>query len=76
MPGAVVALHVADGAEVEAGDAVASVEAMKMEHVLRAPTRGRVVLRAAVGEQVASDQVVASIEVDLSAPADQPEGQS
>ena len=62
MPGAVVALHVADGDAVEAGDPVASVEAMKMEHVLRAPVSGTVVLRAAVGEQVTGDQVVASIE--------------
>ncbi|CAN5170434.1 acetyl/propionyl/methylcrotonyl-CoA carboxylase subunit alpha [soil metagenome] len=62
MPGAVVALHVADGATVEPGEPVASVEAMKMEHVLRAATRGKVVLRAVVGEQVTADQVVASIE--------------
>jgi propionyl-CoA carboxylase alpha chain len=36
MPGLVVAIHVAVGQEVRAGEAVAIVEAMKMENVLRA----------------------------------------
>lgn len=62
MPGAVIALHVADGDEVEAGAPVLAIEAMKMEHTLTAPLPGRVSLKAAVGDQVAVDQVLAVIE--------------
>ena len=36
MPGLVKAIHVVDGQEVKAGEALAIVEAMKMENVLRA----------------------------------------
>jgi acetyl-CoA/propionyl-CoA carboxylase biotin carboxyl carrier protein len=61
MPGSVVAIFAEDGAEVDAGSPVLSIEAMKMEHVLRAPISGRVELRVAVGAQVRSDQVVAAI---------------
>ncbi|MGA2321080.1 MAG: carboxyl transferase domain-containing protein [Solirubrobacteraceae bacterium] len=41
-PGVVVSIPVAPGDEVEAGDVVAVVEAMKMENSLTAPFRGRV----------------------------------
>ena len=34
MPGAVLAVHVAVGATVEAGDPVVTLEAMKMEHAV------------------------------------------
>ena len=61
MPGAVVAIFVEDGAEVEAGTPVLSIEAMKMEHVLRASVAGTVVLQVLPGAQVSADQVVASI---------------
>ncbi len=61
MPGAVVAIFVEDGAEVEAGTPVLSIEAMKMEHVLRASVAGTVVLQVQPGAQVSADQVVASI---------------
>ncbi|WP_456283647.1 acetyl/propionyl/methylcrotonyl-CoA carboxylase subunit alpha [Microbacterium sp. JZ101] len=61
MPGTVVAVHVADGAEIGEGAAVASVEAMKMEHVLRAPVAGMVRLDVAVGETVSRGQQVARI---------------
>ena len=64
MPGAVVAVFAAHGARVEEGDPVLSIEAMKMEHVLRAPLAGRVVLDVEVGGQVAADQVVASIQIE------------
>ncbi|WP_105565277.1 ATP-binding protein [Microbacterium halophytorum] len=62
MPGTVVAVHVADGAEVAAGDALVSVEAMKMEHVLRAPVAGIARLGAAVGDRVARGQELATVE--------------
>ncbi|RWR21787.1 ATP-grasp domain-containing protein [Agrococcus lahaulensis] len=61
MPGTVVAAHVADGDRVAEGQAVVSVEAMKMEHVLRAPVAGTVHLHARVGEQVARGQELATV---------------
>ncbi|GLI25834.1 acetyl/propionyl-CoA carboxylase subuit alpha [Agromyces rhizosphaerae] len=67
MPGAVSAVAVADGDHVEAGADVLSVEAMKMEHRVRAPIAGVVRLAVAVGDQVRRDQVVAHVE-----PADAP----
>lgn len=62
MPGSVVVVYVADGDEVAEGDAVLAVEAMKMEHTLRAPTGGIVSLQVAEGEQVGADAVLAVIE--------------
>jgi 3-methylcrotonyl-CoA carboxylase alpha subunit len=54
MPGKVVSFLVAAGAEVKRGQAVAVMEAMKMEHTLHAPRDGRVAeLRYAVGDLVA-----------------------
>ncbi|MCU1480482.1 MAG: accA [Subtercola sp.] len=77
MPGAVVAIFVSDGALVEPGSPVLSIEAMKMEHVLKASVRGTVSLMTTVGEQVSGDQIVASIiqiaekdEPDTSVPAE------
>ncbi|WP_413320393.1 biotin carboxylase N-terminal domain-containing protein [Agrococcus sp. 1P02AA] len=61
MPGTVVAVHVADGDAVAAGQPVISVEAMKMEHVLRAPVAGTVHLAAASGEQVTRGQELATV---------------
>jgi len=53
MPGSVVALHVAEGDKVKAGDALIVVEAMKMEHTIEASTDGVVkVVNFAVGDQV------------------------
>jgi acetyl-CoA/propionyl-CoA carboxylase biotin carboxyl carrier protein len=63
MPGLVVAVFVEDGATVEAGTPVLSIEAMKMEHVLRAPHDGTVSLRVELGTQVTGDQVVATLTV-------------
>ncbi|MBS1674395.1 MAG: ATP-grasp domain-containing protein [Actinobacteria bacterium] len=61
MPGTVVLVHVADGAHVAEGDPVLVVEAMKMEHVLRAGVAGRVALHVAQGETVARGQTLAAI---------------
>ncbi|WP_333619740.1 ATP-binding protein [Dietzia sp.] len=69
MPGSVVAVHVFDGDVVAEGDAVLAVEAMKMEHTLRAPAGGIVQLRVAAGEQVGADAALAVIEE----PEDDPE---
>jgi acetyl-CoA/propionyl-CoA carboxylase biotin carboxyl carrier protein len=62
MPGSVTTVLVADGDDVEAGQAVLAIEAMKMEHRVTASVPGLVRLRVAVGEQVSRDQVVARIE--------------
>ena len=62
MPGTVVLVHVADGAYVDEGDPVLVVEAMKMEHVLRAGVAGTVALHAAQGDTVARGQTLAVIE--------------
>ena len=61
MPGAVVAIRVNDGDEVDEGAVIIVVEAMKMEHVLRATTAGRVDLRVTVGTQVTRDQLLATV---------------
>ncbi|KAA9110813.1 acetyl/propionyl/methylcrotonyl-CoA carboxylase subunit alpha [Microbacterium rhizomatis] len=61
MPGAVVAVHVADGASVAAGERILTIEAMKMEHPLIAAHDGVVRLDAAVGDQVRRDQVLAHV---------------
>ena len=64
MPGTVVLVHAENDAHVEVGDPVIVVEAMKMEHVLRAAVAGTVSLRAGVGDQVARGQTLAVIHAD------------
>jgi geranyl-CoA carboxylase alpha subunit len=62
MNGRVVALLVAEGDAVAAGQPLVTLEAMKMEHVHCAPRAGRVAaLHVAVGAQVAARHVVAEI---------------
>ncbi|BBZ71106.1 acetyl-CoA carboxylase biotin carboxylase subunit [Mycobacterium paraseoulense] len=61
MPGSVIAVQAASGAEVSEGDVVVVVEAMKMEHSLSAPVAGRVELLVSVGDQVTVDQVLARL---------------
>lgn len=61
MPGSVVAVHVANGTTVSAGDPLASIEAMKMEHRVVAPRDGVVSLLVSVGDQVRRDQPVARV---------------
>ncbi len=61
MPGAVVAVHVTEGATVAAGDRIVTIEAMKMEHPVLAPHAGVVRVDIAVGAQVRRDQVLAHV---------------
>ncbi|ARG77990.1 acetyl/propionyl-CoA carboxylase subuit alpha [Mycobacterium kansasii] len=61
MPGNVIAMQSASGAEVAEGDVVVVVEAMKMEHALTAPVSGQLEVLVSVGEQVKVDQVLARI---------------
>ena len=59
MPGLLVSLAVEAGQDVKAGEALAVVEAMKMENVLRAERDGVVsVLHAAPGDSLAVDQAI------------------
>jgi acetyl-CoA/propionyl-CoA carboxylase biotin carboxyl carrier protein len=70
MPGTVVSIDVAVGDEVDAGRAVAVVEAMKMEHTLRAGQRAVVrAVSAAAGERVGLHQPLVVLEA-LDDPAD------
>jgi len=63
MPGTVIDVPVTVGDIVEAGAAVAVVEAMKMEHSLRAPWTGRVVdTLASAGSTVARHDVLVVLE--------------
>ncbi|MFM9135012.1 MAG: biotin carboxylase N-terminal domain-containing protein [bacterium] len=65
MPGAVTDVPVAVGARVEPGDALVVVEAMKMEHTLRAPAASVVArVSVAVGEQVRLDQDLVEVELE------------
>lgn len=68
MNGRVVAVLVAEGDQVEAGQPVVTLEAMKMEHVHLAPVAGRVLgLSVGVGEQVTARRVLAEIEAPVAA---------
>jgi acetyl-CoA/propionyl-CoA carboxylase biotin carboxyl carrier protein len=63
MPGAVLAVHVSVGDAVAPGDPIATLEAMKMEHVVIAGAGGRVVeVRVRPGKQVVRGQALATIE--------------
>jgi propionyl-CoA carboxylase alpha chain len=62
MPGTVVRTEVAPGARVEAGDVIIVLEAMKMEHSVRAPKDGIVeTVLVAVGDQVDIGQLLAVV---------------
>ncbi len=63
MPGLLVRLDVAAGDKVEAGQALAVVEAMKMENILRAEKTGVVkAVAAKTGDSLAVDQVILELE--------------
>jgi propionyl-CoA carboxylase alpha chain len=63
MPGLLVTLHVGEGDKVEAGQPLATVEAMKMENILRAEKSGTVKsVNAAQGDSLAVDAVILEME--------------
>jgi biotin carboxyl carrier protein len=63
MPGTVIRVNVGAGQHVGAADPVATIEAMKMEHVVAAPIGGRVIdLAVRAGAQVARGERLATIE--------------
>ena len=63
MPGMLVKLHVAEGEEVQPGQPLATVEAMKMENILRAEKEGKIAsIKATEGESLAVDAVILELE--------------
>jgi biotin carboxyl carrier protein len=62
MPGKVVKVLVTAGEQVAAGAALVVLEAMKMEHTVRATEAGTVrELHVAVGDQVDADRLLAVV---------------
>lgn len=63
MPGLIVSIEVAEGDEVQEGQALCTVEAMKMENVLRAEKKGVVSkINAGPGDSLAVDEVIMEFE--------------
>ena len=63
MPGLLVSVAVQEGQDINAGDELAVIEAMKMENVLRAKRDGIVsAIKAAPGDSLAVDQVILEFE--------------
>ncbi|MFV0244178.1 MAG: acetyl-CoA carboxylase biotin carboxylase subunit [Qingshengfaniella sp.] len=63
MPGLIVKIDVAVGQEVQEGQALCTVEAMKMENILRAERRGVVkAVNARAGDSLAVDDVIIEFE--------------
>jgi propionyl-CoA carboxylase alpha chain len=59
MPGLVVSIAVETGQEVKAGETLCTVEAMKMQNILRAERDGKVkVIKAKAGDSLAVDAVI------------------
>ena len=63
MPGLIVKIDVEEGQEVQEGQALCTVEAMKMENILRAEKKGTVSkINAAAGDSLAVDDVIMEFE--------------
>ena len=63
MPGLVVSIDVEVGQEVEEGEAVCIVEAMKMQNIIRAEATGTVkTINVGAGDSVAADEVMVEFE--------------
>jgi len=63
MPGLLTSVAVDEGQEVKAGEPLVTVEAMKMENVLRAERDGKVAkVLAKAGDSLAVDQVILEFE--------------
>ena len=59
MPGLVVSMEVALGQEVQEGEAVCIVEAMKMQNIIRAGANGKVkAINVKAGDSVAADEIM------------------
>lgn len=63
MPGLVVTINVEEGEEVQEGQALCTIEAMKMENILRAERKGVVAkVNAGPGDSLAVDEVIMEFE--------------
>lgn len=63
MPGLIVSIHVSQGDEVQEGQALATVEAMKMENILRAEKKCKVAkINVGAGDNLALDEVIMEFE--------------
>ncbi len=63
MPGLVVSMDVEVGQEVQEGEAVCIVEAMKMQNIIRAEANGKVkAINVAAGDSVAADEIMVEFE--------------
>ena len=63
MPGLIVSVAVEEGQEVQEGQALCTVEAMKMENILRAEKKGVVAsIKAAQGDSLQVDEVIMEFE--------------
>jgi propionyl-CoA carboxylase alpha chain len=63
MPGLVVKIDVEIGQEVQEGQALCTVEAMKMENILRAERKGVVTkINAGPGDSLAVDEIIMEFE--------------
>lgn len=63
MPGLIVKINVEEGQEVEEGQALCTIEAMKMENILRAEKKSVVAqINASAGDNLAVDEVIMEFE--------------
>ena len=63
MPGLIVKIAVEEGQEVQEGQALATVEAMKMENILKAERKGVVkTIKATAGASLKVDDVILEFE--------------
>ena len=63
MPGLLVKVSVEEGEEVEEGQALCTIEAMKMENILKAEKKGTVSkINASAGESLAVDEIIMEFE--------------
>jgi propionyl-CoA carboxylase alpha chain len=70
MPGRILDVRVAAGADVAKGDVRVVMEAMKMEHEIKSPLDGRVAeVRVAVGDQVEAGAVLVVVEAPEGEPS-------
>lgn len=66
MPGMVIAINVSDGDQVKTGDPLVVIEAMKMEHIVRAKRPGRVIkCNVSSGAKVRVGQVLVEVVGDV-----------
>lgn len=61
MPGNILKVNVSEGQQVNAGDVVLILEAMKMENEIVAPSAGSISIKVKAGDTVDTDQLLAEV---------------